>query len=141
MNYLHYRNNAIYEKNLKKLEKELKFKRYWKDDDALKDIINLINEYGENGVCILDPYLESKDILNTLIHLKFYNAKIRANQVRKLLFVKYICFYILGFVSLLIFGYYLAAFGSFYQNTQYILIKNVIISYIISLIFIMNMPA
>lgn len=76
--YLHYRNNAIYEKNLKKLEKELKFKRYWKDDDALKDIINLINEYGENGVCILDPYLESKDILNTLIHLKFYNAKIRA---------------------------------------------------------------
>lgn len=77
-NYLYYKDNAVYEKNLKNLEKELKFKRYWKDDNALKDIIKLINEYGENGVCILDPYLESKDILNTLMHLKFYNAKIRA---------------------------------------------------------------
>ena len=65
----------------------------------------------------------------------YNNAKIRAKNVRKLLFVKYICFYLLGFASLLIFGYYLAAFGSVYKNTQYILIKNVIISYVISLVF------
>ena len=82
-------------------------------------------------------YMSSSDsCIYSINNEKLYNnAKIRANQVRKLLFVKYICFYILGFVSLLIFGYYLAAFGSVYQNTQYILIKNVIISYIISLIF------
>ena len=89
---------------------------------------------------VLDKLIRYMSLSDSCIYSinneKLYNnAKIRANQVRKLLFVKYICFYILGFVSLLIFGYYLAAFGSVYQNTQYILIKNAIISYIISLIF------
>ena len=65
----------------------------------------------------------------------YNNAKIRATQVRKILFVKYIIFYVLGFGSLLIFGYYLAAFGSVYKNTQFVLIKNVLISFIISLVF------
>ena len=79
--------------------------------------------------------LSDSCIYSVYVEALYNNAKIRANQVRKLLFVKYICFYILGFTSLLIFGYYLATFGSVYQNTQYILIKNVIISYVISLIF------
>ena len=33
------------------------------------------------------------------------------------------------------FGYYSATFGAVYQNTQFILIKNVLISYAISLVF------
>ena len=65
----------------------------------------------------------------------YINAKIRANIVKKLIFVKYICFYIIGFLSILLFGYYLAVFGAVYQRTQYILIKNTLISYIISLVF------
>ena len=65
----------------------------------------------------------------------YNNAKIRASQVRKILFWKYICFYILGFFSILFFGYYISAFGAVYQNTQFILIKNTIISYIFSLVF------
>ena len=65
----------------------------------------------------------------------YNNAKIRASQVRKILFWKYICFYILGFFSILFFGYYISAFGAVYQNSQFILIKNTIISYIFSLVF------
>ena len=56
----------------------------------------------------------------------YNNAKIRASQVRKILFWKYICFYILGFFSIFFFGYYISAFGAVYQNTQFILIKNTI---------------
>ena len=65
----------------------------------------------------------------------YNNAKIRAAQVRKILLVKYIMFYTLGFASLLIFGYYLATFGAVYQNTQFILVKNFLISYAFSLVF------
>ena len=89
-------------------------------------ILNKIIRYGA-----LSDYSVYKIYTESL----YNNAKIRAKNVRKLLFVKYICFYLLGFASLLIFGYYLAAFGSVYKNTQYILIKNVIISYVISLVF------
>ena len=65
----------------------------------------------------------------------YNNANIRAAQVKKILLVKYIMFYALGFASLLIFGYYLATFGAVYQNTQFILVKNFLISYAFSLMF------
>ena len=78
----------------------------------------------------------SYDNIYSVYTENFYiNAKIRANIVKKLIFVKYICFYIIGFLSILLFGYYLAVFGAVYQRTQYILIKNTLISYIISLVF------
>ena len=78
----------------------------------------------------------SYDNIYSVYKEKLYlNAKIRANIVRKILLVKYICFYVIGFISVLFFGYYLSVFGAVYQNTQYILIKNTIISYIISLVF------
>ena len=78
----------------------------------------------------------SYDNIYSVYKEKLYlNAKIRANIVRKILLVKYICFYVIGFISVLFFGYYLSVFGAVYKNTQYILIKNTIISYIISLVF------
>ena len=79
--------------------------------------------------------LSDNNILSIYRESLYNNAKIRATQVRKLLLVKYILFYVFGFGSVLIFGYYLATFGSVYKNSQFILIKNVIISYVISLIF------
>jgi hypothetical protein len=78
--------------------------------------------------------LSDKNIYSIYKEALYNNAKIRATQVRKLLLIKYIIFYVLGFFSTLIFGYYLATFGAVYQNTQYILIKNVLISYVMSLL-------
>ena len=78
--------------------------------------------------------LSDKNIYSIYKEALYNNAKIRATQVRKLLLIKYIIFYVLGFFSTLIFGYYLATFGAIYQNTQYILIKNVLISYVMSLL-------
>ena len=78
--------------------------------------------------------LSDKNIYSIYKEALYNNAKIRATQVRKLLLIKYIIFYVLEFFSTLIFGYYLATFGAVYQNTQYILIKNVLISYVMSLL-------
>ena len=78
--------------------------------------------------------LSDKNIYSIYKEALYNNAKIRSTQVRKLLLIKYIIFYVLGFFSTLIFGYYLATFGAVYQNTQYILIKNVLISYVMSLL-------
>ena len=76
-----------------------------------------------------------KNIYSIYSEALYNNAKIRATRVKNLLLVKYIIFYILGFASILIFGYYLATFGAVYQNTQFILVKNFLISYAISLVF------
>ena len=65
----------------------------------------------------------------------FNNAKIKANHVIKIIFIKYICFYSLAIVSIIFFGYYLSSFGAVYQNTQIILVRNAFISYVISLLF------
>ena len=79
--------------------------------------------------------LSDNNIYSVYTEVLFNNAKIRARKVKNLLLIKYITFYVLGLISILIFGYYLATFGAVYQNTQFILIKNVLISYAISLVF------
>ena len=79
--------------------------------------------------------LSAENILKVSKETLYNNAKIEAYKVRKILYIKYICFYTFGIVSILMFGYYSATFGAVYQNTQFILIKNVLISYAISLVF------
>ena len=79
--------------------------------------------------------LSDNNIYSVNTEALFNNAKIRARKVKNLLLIKYITFYTLGLISILIFGYYLATFGAVYQNTQFILIKNVLMSYAISLVF------
>ena len=79
--------------------------------------------------------LSDNNIYSVYTEALFNNAKIRARKVKNLLLIKYITFYTLGLISILIFGYYLATFGAVYQNTQFILIKNVLMSYAISLVF------
>ncbi len=45
---------------------------------ALGDIRALINEYGEKGVCLWDPYLSANDILRTLFYCSHRNSILRA---------------------------------------------------------------
>ena len=79
--------------------------------------------------------LSDKKIMNISREEVFNDAKIKASKVKKILFIKFICFFSLGILSLLLFGYYLATFGAVYRNTQVFLIRNVMISYIFSLTF------
>ena len=93
ISYLNYRNDAMYKKNLKELEDNLKFNTYMQNENALEDIKTLINKYGKNGVNIIDPYLEPNDLIRTVLHLKFYDAPIKAitslkNSFNELLIMK-----------------------------------------------------
>ena len=78
LDYITHKNNTLYKNNLKNLEKELKFKRYWQNSDALKDIKTLINKHGKCGVYILDPFLSAEDLLNTVLYLEHEDAPIHA---------------------------------------------------------------
>lgn len=52
--------------------------------DRFDDLIYLINKYGQDGVYIWDTYLNASDLLETVYHLKYYNAPIRAITSKKI---------------------------------------------------------
>ena len=66
-----------------------------------------------------------------IIKIKHEEIYIKANEkaenVKRCLIIQYICFYICGSVFLIFFWYYLSSFGAVFQNTQFYLIKNVLI--------------
>ena len=63
------------------------------------------------------------------------NASNKIEKVKRCLTIKYILFFSLSILFLLFFWYYLSSFGAVYQNTQIILIKNILISFGLSLIY------
>jgi len=69
-----------YEQELKELEKTKAFVQYFgnKKEKALNDVRYLINQYGQQGVYIWDPYLSAKDIKNTLYYSKIAYTPLRA---------------------------------------------------------------
>jgi hypothetical protein len=56
-------------------------------------------------------------------------------NVRRCLIIKYIIFYVLGFLFLILFWYYLSSFCAVYQNSQIFLFINTFVSFCISLIY------
>ena len=56
-------------------------------------------------------------------------------QVEKNLTIKYIIFYIIGIIFLAIFWLFLSSFGAVFQNTQIILVKNTLFSFLISFVY------
>jgi hypothetical protein len=63
-------------------------------------------------------------------------AKQKVERIKCILKVKYILFFSLGFLFLLFFWYYLSSFGSVYQNTQLFVIKNSLISFAFSVLYL-----
>ena len=59
----------------------------------------------------------------------------KADSVKRCLIIKYIIFFIVSFVFLIVFWYYLSSFCAVYQNTQIYLLINTVISFVISLIY------
>ena len=63
------------------------------------------------------------------------------DKVKRCLVIKYICFFLFGFLFLIFLWFYLSSFGAVYKNTQLYLIKNTLISFCLSLLnpFILNL--
>ena len=59
----------------------------------------------------------------------------KVKQVQHCLFIKYIFFYIIGLIFLILFWYYLSSFCAVFVNSQIYLIYNTIISLSISLLY------
>ena len=62
------------------------------------------------------------------------NAKERGEKLIKKLKIKFVFYFILGFLFLLFFLYYISMFGAVYRNTQIHLLKDTLMGFGISLI-------
>ena len=62
-------------------------------------------------------------------------ARDKMEKVKKIIFIKYICFYAIGLTILFLFWYYLSSFNAVYQNTQVYIIKNTLICFSFSLVY------
>ena len=63
------------------------------------------------------------------------NFKCKLMKLRKLLRIKIILYFVLSTIFLLFFWYYLSMFGAVYRNTQDHLLKDTLISFILSFLF------
>ena len=77
--------------------------------------------------------LSEKDILK--LKEKRNNLKEKSDSLLKLLQCKFIVFYILIYIFLILFWYYVSSFCVVYKNTQIHLIKDTLISFSLSLIY------
>jgi hypothetical protein len=76
----------MYSHEVASLAAERRFVQYWatvrgqgtEHERALQDIRSLINQFGEEGAWLWDPYLSTIDILNTLFYCKYSGAPLRA---------------------------------------------------------------
>ena len=85
-------------------------------------------------------FLSERNILNIKNKKKYDEAYDEADKARRCLIIKYILFYVIGSLFLILFWYYLSSFCAVYQNTQIFLVINTFISLGISFLFpfIMN---
>ena len=74
-----------------------------------------------------------------IINLKNDKSKDDIDQRRKRLEnnlrIKFVVYFVLGFIFLIFFWYYISMFGAIYPNTQYHLLKDALISFGLSLIY------
>ena len=79
--------------------------------------------------------LTGKDISKIKFYEKNKNINSKVASLRKCIKIKFIFFYIVSFLFLLIFWYYVTCFCAVYPHTQLLLIKDTIISFVLSLIY------
>ena len=63
------------------------------------------------------------------------NIKLKVNEIKKSLTIKFIIFFIFMFLFLILFWFYLSCFCSVYRNTQIHLMKDILISFAMSLVY------
>ena len=95
---------------------------------ALSSLDNALISYlslSEKNILVIKNNKEkNKENLKKLVH-----------EIKKCLIIKFILFFFFNFISLICFWYYLGCFCAVYKNTQFILIKDTVLSYSLSLIY------
>ena len=79
--------------------------------------------------------LSEKIILNLKNEKNIQNYKNIIPKTINCLKIKFICFFILSFIFLILFWYYLSCFCAVYKNTQMYLIEDTLISFCLSLLY------
>ena len=79
--------------------------------------------------------LSERNINEIKLEKNIEDASDKKDKVKRCLIIKYILFFILSIFFLLFFWYYLSSFGAVFQNTQIYLIKNILISFGLSMIY------
>ena len=79
--------------------------------------------------------LTEKKIIEIKKNKDIYNEEEKINKILKLLKIKFILFFIMIFLFLILFWYYLGCFCAVYKNTQIHLLKDALISFGLSLIY------
>ena len=92
----------------------------------ISHIINILTKF---------VFLSERNILELKCQKTYRKASEIIEKIRRCIIIKYIFFYILGIIFLIIFWYYLSSFCAVYQNTQIFLIINTFITFTISLFF------
>ena len=59
----------------------------------------------------------------------------KIESIKRCIVIKYLCYFVIGFVCLWFFWFYLSSFCAVFKNSQVYLIKNTIISFVITLIY------
>jgi len=106
LDYYDYVQQRLFANEKVDLEKTLAFKQYAKglrtgttiEDEriqALNDVRLLINQHGEEGVYLWDPYLSAIDILETLFFCQFAHTDMKAissyNTKKKVIYAELMC--------------------------------------------------
>ena len=112
------------------------------DDNGKYDIIFQIPKIlYSNLICtvinIIIKYLSlsEKDILKIKFITKKENINAKVAEIKKCLIIKFILYYLVSFILLIICWFYVSCFCAVYKNTQLYLIKDVLISFTLSLIY------
>ena len=66
-------------------------------------------------------------------NMRFINGKLE--EIKKCLKIKLFMYFIFGFILMVFFWYFISSFCAVYPNTQEILIKNTLLSFLISMIY------
>ena len=95
-------------------------------------------------ICCFIKYLtlSERNLLNLKYENKLKDSIEKADKVKRCVFIKYLIFFILGFIFLIFFWYYLSSFDAVYHNSQIYPFINTLIGISISILlypFIINL--
>ena len=79
--------------------------------------------------------LSEKDILKIKVIRTNENLMQKAENIKHCLKIKFIFYYLISFLFLFIFWFYISCFCAIYKNTQIYLIKDTLISFLLSLLY------
>ena len=109
----------------------------YKDKGNFNFIYQLYSSLISNAVNFLIKAisLSEKNILKIKQEKNIYNSEKKSKEIKIISSIKFKLFFFISFLFSLLFGYYISSFCAVYKNTQLYLIKDTMISFVLSLIY------